>query len=230
MHSPDFIAHLVAFALRLRNLGISDHGLIRELSFPLAGSLYSGEGHSRIYDEDAVYTLALQFALESTDVDPKIYSLTQSGSSDSLSSDAALPPLSAAAIQDRRRSIEFRKSQSAIPSISTSTSPNTTIKSSRRSSLLSGLPSSLKSEGICPVIIPYETPVNAANVNPYFLPWAMRGILEEDIVKRGVGSDGMGNGLREYVDELVRLFDEWKPTGKALKDVRFRLEGFRKGL
>ena len=49
------IAHLVGFACKLRNLGVSDHGLIRELSVPLAGSLYSGEGHSRLYDDPQVY-------------------------------------------------------------------------------------------------------------------------------------------------------------------------------
>lgn len=49
------IAHLVGFALKLRNLGVSDHGIIRELSVPLAGSLYTGEGHSRLYDETAIY-------------------------------------------------------------------------------------------------------------------------------------------------------------------------------
>lgn len=55
IHAPDFIAHLVGFALKLRNLGVTDHGLVRELSLPLAGSLYSGEGHSRLYDEEGVY-------------------------------------------------------------------------------------------------------------------------------------------------------------------------------
>lgn len=55
LHAPDFIAHLVGFACKLRNLGISDHGLIRELSVPLAGSLYGGEGHSRLYDDEQVY-------------------------------------------------------------------------------------------------------------------------------------------------------------------------------
>ncbi|KAK0736840.1 hypothetical protein B0T21DRAFT_330436 [Apiosordaria backusii] len=68
IHAPDFIAHLVGFALKLRNLGVSDHGLIRELSTPLAGSLYSGEGHSRLYDEGEVYDLAVRHALETTDV------------------------------------------------------------------------------------------------------------------------------------------------------------------
>ena len=50
------LSHLVGFALKLRNLGVADHGLIRELSSPLAGSLYTGEGHSRIYDDEAVYS------------------------------------------------------------------------------------------------------------------------------------------------------------------------------
>ncbi|KAI3337423.1 hypothetical protein HD806DRAFT_476640 [Xylariaceae sp. AK1471] len=68
IHAPDFIAHLVGFALKLRNLGISDHGLIRELSVPLAGSLYSGEGHSRLYDDGQVYDLAISHALETTSV------------------------------------------------------------------------------------------------------------------------------------------------------------------
>jgi hypothetical protein len=46
---------LVGFALKLRNLGVPDHGLVRELSNPLAGSLVGGEGHSRIYEDEAVY-------------------------------------------------------------------------------------------------------------------------------------------------------------------------------
>ncbi|KAK4169437.1 hypothetical protein QBC43DRAFT_62155 [Cladorrhinum sp. PSN259] len=72
IHAPDFIAHLVGFALKLRNLGVSDHGLIRELSTPLAGSLYSGEGHSRLYDDGAVYDLAIMHALETTDITQKV--------------------------------------------------------------------------------------------------------------------------------------------------------------
>lgn len=55
VHAPDFLSHLVGFSMKLRNQGISDHGLIRELSSPLAGSLYGGEGHSRIYDDGQVY-------------------------------------------------------------------------------------------------------------------------------------------------------------------------------
>ncbi len=60
---PASIAHLVGFALKLRNLGVTDHGLIRELSLPLAGSLYSGEGHSRLYDDDQVYEYVFPYRI-----------------------------------------------------------------------------------------------------------------------------------------------------------------------
>lgn len=140
IHAPNFLVHLVGFALKLRNLGVQDHGLIRELSGPLAGSLYTGEGHSRIYEEDAVYDLAVQFALETNAI------------------------------------MNAPLSQKPSPS-----------------------PSS----------------------NPYILPWAVRGILEEDFVKAD---------LREEVDELLKQFDEWTPTTKVLKDVKFRLEGIRSKL
>ncbi|KAI1276618.1 hypothetical protein F5Y07DRAFT_366500 [Xylaria sp. FL0933] len=139
-HAPDFIAHLVGFALRLRNLGISDHGLIRELSVPLAGSLYSGEGHSRLYDDDQVYDLAISHTLETTSV--------------------------------------------------------------------SGVPCKIqKHQGL-------------TNPNPYVLPWIMRGLLEEEFVKRNF----------EETAELLKQFDDWTPTTKALKDVKYRLEAVRSKL
>ena len=136
-HAPNFLSHLVAFTLKLRNLGVRDHGLIHELSTPLAGSLYSGEGHSRIYEDEAVYSLAVEFALETTSI-------------------------------------------------------NNTGLTLRPGSLLSS--------------------------NPYILPFAMRGILEEHKVKKDLGKEA---------NELLQEFDEWKPTTKMLKDVKFRLEGIR---
>ena len=143
IHAPDFIAHLVGFALKLRNLGISDHGLIRELSIPLAGSLYSGEGHSRLYDDEQVYDLALVHALETSTIhDP------------------------GAALQ----------------------------------------------------LAPHQ---GLTNPNPYVLPWIMRGMLEEDFVKTELSGE---------VEELLKQFDDWKPTNKALKDVKYRLEAVRSKL
>ena len=57
--------------------------------------------------------------------------------------------------------------------------------------------------------------------NPYHLPWIMRGLLEEDFVKSELNSE---------TAELLRQFDDWKPTTKALKDVKYRLEAVRSKL
>jgi hypothetical protein len=141
VHAPDFLTHLVGFALKLRNLGILDHGLIRELSTPLAGSLYSGEGHSRIYDDEAVYYLAVEHALETTMIG--------------------------------NMNAHFQ-----------------------RDSLITAQ-------------------------NPYILPFAMRGLLEEDYVR---------TELYGEITELIKQFDDWKPSSKVLKDVKFRLEGVRSKL
>jgi hypothetical protein len=50
--------------------------------------------------------------------------------------------------------------------------------------------------------------------NAFFLPWAMRGMLEEDKVR---------NELGDECRQLLTLFDEWRPTTKGLNDVWFRL-------
>lgn len=57
--------------------------------------------------------------------------------------------------------------------------------------------------------------------NPYILPFAMRGVLEENFVR---------TELYGEITELIKQFDEWKPSTKALKDVKFRLEGVRSRL
>ncbi|CAN6616306.1 hypothetical protein TRVA0_006S02674 [Trichomonascus vanleenenianus] len=64
--APEFISTLVSLALRLRNIGSTDHGVVRELSGSLAGALRSN-GHSKIYDEPRVYDMLLRHALETTD-------------------------------------------------------------------------------------------------------------------------------------------------------------------
>ena len=50
----DFLTNLIVFAIRLRNAGILDHGLIVQLSEIVAGSIY-GAGHSVLYNEVDVY-------------------------------------------------------------------------------------------------------------------------------------------------------------------------------
>jgi hypothetical protein len=64
----------------------------------------------------------------------------------------------------------------------------------------------------------YEIPTSA---NPYVLPWIMRGLLEEDFVK---------TELLAEVTELLKQFDDWKPSTKVLKDVKYRLEAVRSKL
>ncbi|KAI8341398.1 hypothetical protein BC941DRAFT_347453 [Chlamydoabsidia padenii] len=63
IYSPDdFLINLIIFALRLRNAGLTDHGLLLHLSDVLAGNLYSWEGgHSTIYEETSVFELAPQY-------------------------------------------------------------------------------------------------------------------------------------------------------------------------
>jgi len=112
--------------------------LIRELSNSLAGS-FTGDGHSRLYEDSRLYDLAIQFALETT--------------------------------QCEGVELKIRRDLSG-PSAS----------------------------------------------NPYILPFAMRGVLEEGVVKTELGGE---------MNELLSQFDEWKPTTKGLRDVKFRLEGVR---
>lgn len=49
----------------------------------------------------------------------------------------------------------------------------------------------------------------------------MRGLLEEPFVRSKLGAE---------TQELLQQFEDWKPTSKVLKDVKFRLEGIRSEL
>jgi hypothetical protein len=191
LHAPNFLTHLVIFAIKLRNRGLSDHGLIRELSAPLAGSLVGGEGHSRVYDDPAVYRLAIDFALES--------------------SAAVIPNNATLATADpavRPKAFDRRSSTTSYPT-------STAAANSMRRGTMS---ESHTLPGIGAVIAPYEPPPHASNANPFYLPWAVRGMLEEELVKRE---------MMDEVRELVAEFEEWKPTSKVLKDVKWRLEAVK---
>ena len=82
----------------------------------------------------------------------------------------------------------------------------------RRGSASTALP------GIGAIIAAYEPPPSAKEANPFYLPWAVRGMLEEKVVKAE---------MMEEVQQLVAEFEEWKPVSKVLRDVRWRLEGVR---
>ncbi|OAG09592.1 uncharacterized protein CC84DRAFT_1111120 [Paraphaeosphaeria sporulosa] len=173
-HAPSFLTHLVGFVLKLRNLGLPDHGLIRELSPHLAGSVYGGEGHSRVYEDPRVYTLAIQHSLETTSL-----------------------PVSP---QQVKANVAATFGGINIPVPGAKYNAKDTYKLRVKE---------------------YKSSGSAAGENPYFLPWAMRGLLEEELVKKELGKE---------VDGLLNMFEEWKPTDKRLKDVKFRLEGVRSKL
>ncbi|KAJ8296096.1 hypothetical protein OF846_001412 [Rhodotorula toruloides] len=63
--TSDFLANLIVFAIRLRNAGLSDHDLVYHVSEALAGAL-TGVGHSKIYEEEDVYKLAVRYHFETT--------------------------------------------------------------------------------------------------------------------------------------------------------------------
>ena len=66
-----------------------------------------------------------------------------------------------------------------------------------------------------------QRPGAAFSQNPYILPFALRGLLEEEYVRKELSME---------TSELLKQFDDWKPTSKVLKDVKFRLEGIRSKL
>ena len=62
---------------------------------------------------------------------------------------------------------------------------------------------------------------SSTSQNPYILPFAVRGLLEEEIVRKELAAE---------TAELIREFDAWKPSTKVLRDVKYRLEGVRSKL
>lgn len=140
--------------------------------------MYGGEGHSRVYEDPVIYSLAVQHALETT----------------------------------------------SLPIPTTKERPSTAGSFQGINIPIIGekLANNSKKEDVYKLRVKdYEPSATTTNPNPFFLPWAMRGLLEEDFVKKELGDE---------VEELLGMFEAWKPTGKQLKDVKFRLEGVRSKL
>ncbi|KAI8602370.1 hypothetical protein EDD21DRAFT_303840 [Dissophora ornata] len=146
-YKNDFLINLISFALRLRNAGVNDHGILEHLSEVVAGSIY-GNGHSTIYDEREVYLLSIRSLLE--------------------------PPASLT-------------------------------------------PEAVKSD---PILNPFKA---KQRLNPFYLPWGMRGIADE-IMARG------DQVLIKELERLMRLYNKWDPVTKGMKEIKFRLEPIRSKL
>jgi hypothetical protein len=97
--------------------------------------------------------------------------------------------------------------------------PVSPVVSNPRSSL--AVEFALETSNLSDTSLRIERTTPLSTQNPYILPFALRGLLEEDCVRRELHG--------EMVD-LLRQFDDWKPMTKALKDVKFRLEGIRSKL
>ncbi|BFZ59289.1 hypothetical protein YB2330_000295 [Saitoella coloradoensis] len=68
-------------------------------------------------------------------------------------------------------------------------------------------------------VAPKVTPFHAEKrkENPFALPFAMRGIIDDPMVSREAS-------FSEEVDKLRGEFEAWKPSTKPLKDLKYRLE------
>ncbi|KAI8075030.1 hypothetical protein BC940DRAFT_230143 [Gongronella butleri] len=145
----DFVISLITFALKLRNAGLSDHGLLTHVSDVLAGNLYAFEGgHSTIYEELRVYEIAVEHLLETL-------------------------PLGRSTVIDAHHAVPAATKMHAFQA--------------------------------------------KAIKNPYCLPWAMRGICEDQrILQHPVWS--------KQLDRLRCLFEAWQPTNPKLHSIKLRLE------
>ena len=66
-HTPQFVGKLVSLCTHLLNIGYFDNNVIKELSTSLAGP-FSGNGHSKIYNDGKVYDLGIKFVLDTDDI------------------------------------------------------------------------------------------------------------------------------------------------------------------
>lgn len=71
-----------------------------------------------------------------------------------------------------------------------------------------------------PILHPFRA---KQTLNPFYLPWGMRGVMDE-IKARG------DEVLNEEMDRLKKLYDEWNPVSKGMKEIKFRLEPVRSRL
>lgn len=134
----DFLIQLIVLCVAVRNCGFHDHNLLTLLSASVAGSLYTGAGHSLLYDEPAVYSLATRYLLET-------YSPRTSGAQD-------------------------------IPLVTMPHAPQ--------------------------------------RWNPYELPWGLRGLLEDDVIRHFYAKD---------IRAVIRAFAAWQPMTKPLKELQWRM-------
>ncbi|KAI9245364.1 hypothetical protein BDA99DRAFT_447900 [Phascolomyces articulosus] len=167
----DFLINLVIFALRLRNAGIPDHGLLVHVSEVLAGSIYAFEGgHSTIYEEVDVYMLAVRYLFDTPGVSP----LAQQ-------QQKRQPPSSLPRSPANIKNLSLLQQQQQLEEVR---------------------------------MEPFKAKLR---LNPYYLPWVLRGIFEDAIISKEEWTS-------KELGRLHELFLRWAPTSARLREFKFRLE------
>ncbi|KAI8079393.1 hypothetical protein BDF21DRAFT_340470 [Thamnidium elegans] len=162
----DFLIRLILFAIRLLNVGLSDHGFLIHISEVLAGNIYAWEGgHSTVYEELKVFLLPLQYLFET-------------------------PP--------------FANYQIKTPTLLLTQQLKETTDRAKQKVL----------DKVQARLDPFQAKLR---LNPFHLPWAMRGIWDDPRIL----SD---ETLNHELEKLQNLFDKWNPTSAKLKEIKFRLE------
>ncbi|KAG0290628.1 hypothetical protein BGZ96_005909 [Linnemannia gamsii] len=71
-----------------------------------------------------------------------------------------------------------------------------------------------------PILNPFRA---KQRLNPFYLPWGMRGVADE-IMARG------DQILIKELERVKKLYNDWNPVSKAMKEIKFRLEPVRSKL
>ncbi|KAJ3333590.1 hypothetical protein HDU76_006331 [Blyttiomyces sp. JEL0837] len=218
-YAPDFLSHLIVFALRLRNSGISDKGLIVHLSEYLAGNVYGfgTQGHQTVYEELNTYTLAVAWAMGSRPLwNSDTFKMQVRGSSVPSLASSFFHMLSKASTQfttserDKLQNPHTAKER-LRPRVRDPPPPFATSHYSPHSSVdpMKPMESRILS-GFSQFHAPHR-------LNPYYVPWIMAQLVTDPRIENNVN-------LRKQLDDVMGLFHTWEPSARPLRDLQYRLE------
>lgn len=202
--TPLFIQKLVSLCCQLQNIGYFDNNVLKELSTALAGPL-TGGGHSKIYNDGKVYDLGIKFLLDTDDI--------------------VIPPTSNSTmkISNNMKPQEVNDDGMVTSGIGSYGSVNT-----------EGASEIIRMPLMNQVYIK-EFNISKLGTNPFILPWCLRGLLfnieknwpnNNKLISVDRGNE-LGKTGYDEINELYEEFDSWKPDGKILKELKFRLNGLR---
>lgn len=207
--TPLFIQKLVSLCCQLQNLGYFDNNVLKELSTILAGPL-TGGGHSKIYNDGKVYDLGVKFVLDTDDI--------------------VIPPTASSTLIKKDFPYPFELNNTASKSGLVTSGVGTYGPVDHVEEV----------EEVVKVPMTNHVYIKEYNVgkigtNPFILPWCLRGLIfnieknwpnNNKLLTVDNGDDLGKNGYDE-IRELYKLFEDWKPDSKILKDLKFRLNGIR---